>query len=151
MTTLDAIEGDDGATYWFTPDHVERVPDVTDLTLLNERFNTMYFIAPGDERNVEQPMLQFEKEVEIDLLLVQQHHQTIEPFVAKVDPIMWTIQNRMMQDVEKALLADTSFGGLVTNAEIPIRQRGAEDTWSLGWAVVFAQIMVNYTHDYDAP
>ena len=139
---LAAIVGDDGTTFWYTP-MVIRTHSI-DLGILEGGFKTIYAIAPDEEESTEESSGRFEKVTRLVLMLARRHDSDDSHHGAKA-PLRHTEQNRMIHDVDRALLGDTTLGGLVDNFEIPRRLQNADDVWVEGWAVVMCDVQATYS------
>lgn len=148
--TVEAITADSGATYWYKPDVVERAATVEDMRLLNDRFDTIYILAPDEEVPPEVPGKEVDERYTFDFLLARKHLNSDEPY-SQDAPIRWTIQTRLSRDFKKALWADITLGGIVDNVNITRVSFRSEETHVEKWAVVIGQAEIVSLHSAATP
>jgi hypothetical protein len=107
---LAAIRGDGGATYFYTVDLVARVDHFADDQLSNDRPATVYLLRAGDETLSEGTTGFNLAEAEFFLIVAQRYGNTDAPVGSKNLRQQLTIQNRLIRDALKALLADVKLG-----------------------------------------
>jgi hypothetical protein len=150
-TRLEGIAEDGGVTYWFSPDLVLRAPGFTRDCLDSSR-STIYTLVPIDEQVIEQTSGEIQRELVIAIALATKFSPASENPLNPPDPDRWKLQNRMVQDVLKRLLDDSTppfswFGSIgVENLEVLLIDMTAENTYELGWAIVLLRIVVKYAH-----
>jgi len=145
VANLRSIEGGDGQSigadgYWYKPDVVERVRAIEDKRVLNEKYTTIYALAPFHVTSEESTTREVEKVKTIDFLLARKHLKPDEPYQQQ-SPIPWTVQNRLWHDFERKILSDVQLGGLVENVNFGETVFAAESTYVAGWAIVIGQLL----------
>ena len=145
VTNLRSIVGGDGQSvgadgYWHKPDIVERTRAIEDKRVLDERYNTIYALAPVSMTSEESTTREVGKVITIDFLLARKHKHPDDPYHAQA-PIPWTVQNRLWHDLERKILADVTLGGLVENVNFGEVVFAAESTYVAGWAIVIGQLL----------
>ena len=153
VATLQSIEGGDGHSvgadgYWYKPDVVERTDAIDALGVLNEKYTTIYALAPFQVTSVESTTRGVEKVITIDFLLARKHLTSDEVFRAQL-PRRWTVQNRLWHDFERKILADVQLGGLVENVNFSEAVFAAESTYMAGWAIVVGQVLPTDLQDIE--
>lgn len=145
-TDLDAIVGDNGTTYWYTPDKVVRVPKWA-REWLKPEYNTIYLIRdtvdtrllPGDEFGSES------EDIYAYVMVAQQDKRSQQdPFKASTKA--GTIRERMIQDVANKMTSTPTLGGL---AEFGINYVGALREIEVeggGWIAAELAFELRYTH-----
>ena len=166
QTALRAFTADGGSTYWYEPSLVPalnlkaamRFPELTevcfDASLGSETTPAViYILAPGQEVKDGFTFRNTGSELRVDLAAFR-HHTAAEsnPFVPP-SPSRWTVQNRLARDVEKALTADRTLGGLALTLDVEAVDRVSEDVTddAVPWAVVFLRVVVLYEHADGTP
>lgn len=155
-TSLAAIVGDAGTTYWYTPGAVARSSWSEDDTPLLDPsvVGPIYAVRPGEERHTEDVGEVVNVLADIHILLVSRF-ETPEAPLTPATPSRATVVNRMVRDVLRKLLADVqlgafSVGGLVENifAEPVIVDR---DRFVAGWAIAEIVFASAYRYVGGAP
>lgn len=146
-----------GDEYWYEPDRIERAHAFT-KEMLDSSLDTIYILSPDDEVNEEMTYTDTEGQLRLDLTVARRLKASTENALKRKasDELRWTLQNRLVHDVKKALrgagndgehrLLPTAEapGGLVLHTSIPLTERSAEDTFLPGWALAFMRIEVLY-------
>lgn len=164
---LQAIVGDGGTSYWWTPHAVVVSPALTQLCLrssLGTGFETdpatIYVLSPGPEekagatlgRNGSQRAV-----MSLDLSLCRFFPANEDPHDPP-NPDRVTVQSRLLRDAEKALLKDIADGvqplfgvaGCV-GIEVSAADRTAEATWEQNWALAFLRAEISYFYPVTTP
>lgn len=149
-TTLEGIVGDDGTTYWYTPDVVERTHEWRSRQILNDKYQTIYILSPFEIEVEEQAGQQHEEFALIDFALLRRYQLDDEVYRAQT-PTRWTEQTRLWGDFKKKILSDPTLGGLVTNIQFRSVSFDAEDTYYEGWQGVIGQIAPYQSLQGDSP
>lgn len=150
VTQLQAIVGDLGATYWYTPGLVRRAHVVSDQ-VLQASLETIYVLTP--DRKTEERKAFGTGSVPIEAtqfltLTLLGRFQTSNELNA--DPSRWTIQERMKRDITKKLLEDPTLGGLTFALDLTDSIEEPEN-YVDGWAVVFQRLEARYVYDQATP
>jgi hypothetical protein len=154
VNKLAAIAGDGGATYWFTPTKVVRVPGwaAWENDWLDEKYPVLYFVKPGLRTYQEDATRGMEGHMELWLLLATQYlPDTLNPInlASEPAPLGETLGNRMQRDVEKALRVDITLGGLAVNVEMP--DVNPMTPYLERWALVEARLKIWFLYGFDTP
>ena len=156
---LQAILSDGGTTYWYTPTAVVRGDfddDVLDASLGTEATPAVvYLLSLDDELDEDETFQATRCEMHVDLLVARRFTPANEnPHLVEVaaatDPAMrrQTVQNRLAADAKRALRGNfklTSLAapeGLSLHIRIPLTEKGAQDTFTPGWAIAFLRLEV---------
>jgi hypothetical protein len=151
-TELEAVSGDNGTTYWYTPEKVVRVDYYLDQYFKSATGYgpVVYFLRDtGDDRRTRQPEAfgDTARELDVFIMATYQDNEERDPF--KTSTNRGTVRNRMLQDVEKVLEANYHRSGLAFNTElIDVRRDFREPQ---GWILGELYFVVTYTHDIGAP
>lgn len=151
--TLAEIVGDNGATYWYTPTVVRHYD--FDETCLDPSLDTIYVLVPDAEEKREGSTCEIEADQRVSIAACHRFEPATErPFDAD-EPIRWTIQNRMVRDIEQKLRGGAGpttpfLGGLVEGLEVERVARGPE-TFSEKWAIAFLSVVASYSYRFNAP
>lgn len=148
-TALEAIVGDDGATYWHTY-QVIRYHALTDAILDPSLGKPILVIIPDIVNNEEDNNQEIIKRIRFDIAGTKQYQLPRSPFKQKT-PLFWTVQDRINQDVEKKLREDITLGGLSENLEIELVDQTAETTYIDGWATVLMNCLVKAVVNASTP
>ena len=140
-TELEAITGDSGTTYWYTPDKVTRC-DVFDARLLVAQYQVIYLQRDsGDDGRSDRAFGEEGRAIDI---FIQVHKQDTR---GEKDPhqaitTAGTIRNRMIKDVMKAMRTNNRHNNLAINTEIEsvLRDLASPDGW------ISAEIMLTITY-----
>ncbi len=150
-TDIEAIAGDNGTNYWYTPDIVVRV-DHYEREHLKEAYDIIYLLREtGDERIANFAAFgEVSSIFEIFVMAMQKDTRNADerdPFDAST--LSGTIRNRMLRDVIKKLEGNHTVGGLAYNLEYTGVGRDFEEP--AGWIVGEVAFDVTYTHDMENP
>lgn len=146
---LAGIVGDDGVTFWFTPDRVVRVPAFHGA-VLETGLTTIYSLSPVRvEETPENISLGMRAMLTVDLAVATKFDpQTEDPFLQEA-PIRWTVQTRLERDAKKRLRSDfTLLGntGAHRFTTIPVTDYASDLTYLESWAVVFLRVQLHYRY-----
>lgn len=152
-SSLAAIVGDAGANYWFTPSvalrHFGIVKEMFDASV-----DLAYFVIGDDIDSEEDASYFVTKQLPLDVVGIKRFIDDERPFKA-IDPKRGTIQLRMLRDVERKLRLDYqpggTYNGLVENIDVVALERSHDRTYMEGFAVVFARVLITYSHPADQP
>lgn len=154
LTSLEAIVGDGGTTYWYTPSKVIRYGGFTDACL-NPMVGdpaTIYVLIPSEEERTPFAMGgRWKARCILDIVAAQRFVPATEDPFNPPSPDRWQIQNRLARDIERKLLAGATVGGLAIDTEVQVVDRDPEDTHVDGWAVVLLRTLVEYEYAETAP
>lgn len=141
-----------GASYWYTPSKVLRTV-VFDEGDLDVSHDLVILIAPGDETHREAGTGdassggEMAVEAEIRLLAAKRYNPATENPYQEQAPTRWTIGNRLVRDVLKALLSDVTLGGLAQNIHAKGDGIVADRArFIAGWALVELRLVVLYRY-----
>jgi len=153
VAALRGIQGGDGQSvgadgYWYKPDVVERTHAIDALGVLNEKYTTIYALAPFQVTSEESTTRGVEKVMTIDFLLARKHLKPDEVYRAQ-PPMRWAVQNRLWHDFERKILADVQLNGLVENVNFSEAVFAAESTYVPGWAIVVGQVLPTDLQDIE--
>lgn len=146
-----SIVGDGGTTYWLTPSLVVRVPGFTEECLAAD-LTTVITLSPDAPDQVEGLTFTTMKgqllvhvacatqftAAEVDMLHPATVHREI-------------LQDRLLQDLEKAVGASNTLGGKCLWARLVERDKSAQRTFALGWAVAYASVLIEYAYPEGQP
>jgi hypothetical protein len=149
QSSLAGIVGDSGATYWDTY-RVIRHHAMTDAILDTSITTPILVVIPDIVENEEFTNREIESMVRFDIAGTKQYKLPLNPFRAE-EPLFWTVQNRIAQDVQKKLLGDVTLGGLTDNLEIELVDQTAETTYIDGWATVLMNCMARTVFNASTP
>lgn len=147
---LAAIVGDNGTTYWYTPERAVRVGQY-DRLIADPSLGQVYAIRPGEETHREYSTGDaisggvVAAEAELFVLMLRPTEASDDaPFGA--DGVTKSLeQDRMVRDFLRALWLDVTLGGLALNVVdgslIVDRDVDVE-----GWAAAEARLTVSYTY-----
>lgn len=154
VTLFDAIASDAGTTYWYTP-NVTRLPGIQPNILKPGKASgseSILAIIPVDTRGNEESTHEVTKTTQVDLALLKLWAPSAEVPFNTPSPDRMKLQHRLLQDAEKAVLADVRLGGLVDNLYMDwFVDQTAENTYVPGWAVAFVRMTILYHHDKASP
>ena len=151
-TDLEAIVGDDGETYWYTPGKVNRV----DYTESRVQFKTgygnpIYMVSDtGDDRPSAGAAAFGETGRAFDVFVLcayQDDRGERDPYEATL--ASGTIRNRMIKDVVKKIITDRRLGGLVYDTVyLDVKRDFVEPE---GWILGEVFFEVTYQHAIGDP
>ena len=150
-SSLAAINGDSGLTYWFTPGAVVRTlwfEETGPNSVLDSSITgPIYAIRPGEEDHTEGTTQEIDAAMDLFILVAAPFGTPDSPF-EPANPSRWTVINRMVRDVLRKLLQDVqllSIGGAVENVmatpTIVDRDRFVE-----GWAIAEIHLRISYSY-----
>lgn len=144
QVSLAAIVSDDGLS-----PRVGRVVFFEDHDL-DTSLDYIILMRPGDEHHVEESTQEIRGEMEVFLFLARKFTPATE-IVWSVDaPSRWTVADRMVQDVLKAIFNNVTLSGLVNNlvndSFMVDRARFMDK-----WACAEVRFVVNYSWQKGAP
>lgn len=146
-----AIVGDGGTTYWLTPDIVARVPGFTE-ECLDSSLTTIITLSPDAPDQAEGLTFTTMK----GSLLV--HVATSTRFdTAEADRLhpatvhREILQDRLLQDLEKAVASSNTLGGRCLWARVVERDKSAQRTFAERWAVAYASVLIEYAYPETQP
>lgn len=151
-TDLEAIVGDSGTNYWYTPDIVVRVDEYRNAHL-KEIYDTIYLIREtGYERTTDIAAAFGEVGAMLEVFVMAltkdpRNADERDPFDATT--LAGTYRNRMVRDVVKKLESDRTLGGLAFNVEYSGVGRDFEEPE--GWIVAEIAFDVHYIHTLETP
>jgi hypothetical protein len=150
-----AIVGDNGTTYWYSPDRVVRV-QAWDRLIADPTVGCVYGLRAGEERHREEgtgaPSSggQVGAEAEFWVLMLRPTAAVDESPFGEDASVKATEQDRMVRDFLRALWLDVTLGGLASNVAdgslVIDRDVDVE-----GWAVVEARFTVLYSYPARTP
>jgi hypothetical protein len=151
-TSLDAIVGDSGVTYWYTPGIVIRVDYTESRVAFKDGYgNPVYMVSdtgPDDPANDSAGFSETGRSFGVFVLCAYQDDRgDRDPYTAAT--LSGTIRNRMLKDVVKKIELDRMLGGLVYDAEHGEAKRDFEEP--SGWILGEAFFEVTYQHDIGDP
>jgi hypothetical protein len=151
-TSLEAITGDDGTTYWYTPGTVVRTDYFDSRQMFRTGFGDyLYFIRDtGDENETVDPTAFGERADDLDvfiMLAAQDTRGDRDPFTATL--LSGTIRNRMVKDVVKKLEGDLTLGGVAFNIRAGLKRRDFVEPE--GWILAEVHFIVTYYHTLGSP
>lgn len=155
-----AIAGDGGATYWNTfsgaAARTIRHPGLEER-LFDPSLDLLCVIVPDDSSKTRETNRTHLAEARIDVAVAKRFAGDGDPW-APADPLYpsrATLQSRLAQDVEKALMADpalNAFRGLeVIDLRVGSEDRSPEATWDPAWAMTILRLAVTYRYRPEAP
>jgi hypothetical protein len=148
-TTLAAIVGDSGSTYWYTPSAVYRAPALVEGLLDRSLASTptIYVLIPDEKEPQYSAFGRLWTTASYDLVCLQSWElPTSDAAEYQSSTLRETVQNRMEADVRKALFTDPTLGGLAITVDIPFVDQSAENTWFEGWAMTMLRVVVQFEH-----
>ena len=153
-TSLEAIAGDSGVTYWYTPTKVVRTDSFDSREMFRDGYGDyQYYINDtGDEDDTTDPAGSGEAANRLDVYIMLAAKDTgddRDPFTATL--LSGTIRNRMIKDVVKKLESDSTLGlgGKVFNSK-PERMR-RDFVEPEGWILAWVHNVVTYYHALGSP
>ena len=150
QTSLAAIVGDGGATYWYTPSVVLRVSFFPQGFMFEPAAGPVqYVLSPGGEDIIEERTSQgaaaeHEFVLQVAMLL---DAPTENPYI-EATPIRATVVNRLVRDAVRKLLSDVVLGGLVGNVvttSLAIDREQYDPRWAM------AQIRFTVSYPFQGP
>jgi hypothetical protein len=152
---LRTILGDSGTTFWYTPEHVQRVDDfaMPYLTPPDLKAETLYLVRKGDCQPVLGTTGTNQKRLEIWVLMARRRDPREPAAPSKIQgDLPSTVQERLLADLTKRVQQDINLqaAGLnfVSLVEIT-RENRAFDIQ--GWVVAEALLTASYWHPRAQP
>ena len=150
-TDLEAITGDNGTTYWYTPGKVIRVDYFDSKNHFRTGYGDYIYMIRDTVDEDEAPraaaMGGMADLFDLYILLAARDTRGNEdPF--KATTAAGTIRNRMIHDVRKKLETDHTRGGLALDTRFHERRDFVEPD---GWIVGEVQCVITYTHTRGSP
>lgn len=150
-TSLAAIVGDRGATYWYTPTVVKRVTFFPEEQDLDPTCDVIYLLRPGDEDIVEEETSAgCRGQMELFLVVAKLYKVPTENPFKEEAPTRWTVVNRLVRDAVRCLLSDVTVGGLVINV-LTTSLSVDRDRYLPTWAIAELRFVVEYPFLASAP
>ena len=149
-TDLEAITGDDGATYWYTPGKVIRVDYLESRVSFNAGHgNPVYMVGDTgpDRPSATAAFGETGRAIGVFVLTAIQHEGERDPYTATIVP--GTIRNRMIKDVVKKIEINRMRGGLSLDTEYQDVKRDFKEP--KGWILAEIYFEVIYQHDIGDP
>lgn len=138
--------------YWYKPDKTVRV-DAMDVRLLSNRnYNHVILIGPGDEYETEKAALTIDHSMDVFVLAARQYKpDQTDPYLRYGTGMVinWTIQNRLVRDLIRALVKDVTLNNLCINCEIKDISR--DFAVPEGWSIVILRLVILFDHQKDLP
>lgn len=151
-TELEAITGDNGAAYWYTPGKVVRVDYFNSKTVFKDGYgNPIYLIrdtGDEDENSEYATMGGMASDLGVFVMVAYQDDRgERDPFTATT--LSGTIRNRMLRDVQKKMETDHTRGSLAINtAQFSKRRDFVEPA---GWILGELHFVVSYEYTRGTP
>lgn len=149
------IEGDGGTTFWYTPEHVQRVDDFATpyLTPPGSTPATVYLVRKGDGQPELRTTGTNRKRLEVWVLMAQRRDPSESAAPSKISgDLPSTVQERLLADLTKRVQQDINLqaAGLnfVSLVEITRENRGFDVQ---GWVVAEALLVASYWHPRAQP
>jgi hypothetical protein len=150
-TTLEAVIGDGGTSYWYTPSVVWTVPYFEDRHL-DGSHEYILLIRSGDETHEEHASGgMMRADAEVFILVARKYEPATEHPAEVASPDRSTLIDRCVRDVLRAVLANPKLGlSYVENvaAEPVIVDRAQEVE---GWALAEIRTVVRYEYQKATP
>lgn len=152
-TEIEAIAGDNGTTYWYTPDKVVRVDSFDSRQNFRDGYGDYIYLirdTPNEDENIGMAAFSgMAHDLDIWLLLMARDKLgDIDPFTATT--LKGDVREKMIQDVRKMLENDVTRGGLALNTARYYIMRDFEDE-PQGWIVAEISCVITYTHTRGDP
>lgn len=159
-TALEAIVGDGGTTYSYTPAAVVRAhaftAEVLDPSVSGDR--VIYCLIPGDQQETRPGAFSRVRLSQLPVTVIAAKRfdgATDNPF-SPPSPSRWEVQELLIRDAERALLNSDSLNGrgaspLAICLDVPERDRSTEETFVEGWALALLRVEVLYQYQDTAP
>jgi len=151
-TGFAAIVGDQGATYWHTPNLVARVHHFEDAHLEKARGDVVYLLQAGDETHEEITTNErLMGRAEFFLLVAKRYAPANENAGSLDGEGRQTIVNQLVRDAIRALTRDVTLSGQTINV---IDQEPLSVDRSMvftGWALAQLHFLVGYPYHSVAP
>jgi hypothetical protein len=158
VDVLEAIVGDGGTTYHHKAARVVRAAGFTSACLDESIVDgAIYVLVPGESERSRPGAMGGVRlsELPVDIVIALRFTDGDDPFNPP-DPTRWDVQDQLLKDAEKALLASDVLNGrsasqLAINVDIVEKDRSPENTFVEGWAVAFMAVRVMYQATEAAP
>jgi hypothetical protein len=153
-TDLEAITGDSGVTYWYTPGKVIRV-DYTEsrVSFKSGYGNPIYMVSdtgPDDPDGESAATGEIGRSFGVYVLCAYQDDRgERDPYEATT--LSGTIRNRMLKDVVKKLELDRMLSGLAFVYDVEHGEAKRDFEEPTGWILGEAFFEVTYQHDIGDP
>lgn len=154
---LRGIEADGGVTRHYTPTAVVRAEAFT-TELLDSSLDgdqVVICISPEDTEDEEATFTDTQTVKVFHVTAAKVHTPAVtNPLDPAYDngehPIRETVQSRLEADIKntlrdvanRKLISDDDPAGLAIHTQVPLTEKGAEDTWHESWAIVFMRVEV---------
>jgi len=151
-TELEAISGDSGTTYWYTPGKVARVDYFDSKMVIKEGYgNPLYLVRDtGDEDENPEFATMGGMASDMDIYIMcayKDDRGNKDPFTA--DTLSGTIRNRMLRDIQKKMESDVTRGSLAIDTSRFSKRRDFAEPQ--GWILAEIQFVVTYTYTRGTP
>ena len=151
-TELEAIAGDGGTNYWYTPGVVVRVDSFNSRQHFKDGYGDYLYLVndSGDDRPTIQPAGFGETARVLDVFVMvaaKDLRGDRDPFTATLKA--GTIRNRMIKDVSKMLDGNYNRGSLAFDTEHSDTRRDFAEPD--GWIVGELYFQVTYKHNIGEP
>lgn len=152
-TEIEAITGDRGVTYWYTPSKVVRVDSFDSRQNFRDGFGDYIYLirdTPDEDENIgEAAFSQMAHDLYIWLILeARDKRGDSDPFTAST--LKGDVREKMIQDVRKMLENDVTRGGLALDTSNYHILRDFQDE-PQGWIVAEISCVITYTHTRGDP
>lgn len=156
---LRGIEADGGVTAHYTPSAVVRAEafseELLDTSIDGDQ--VIVCISPEDTEDDESTYSDTSSQKVFHVTAAKIHNPAVvKPLDPSWDngeyPIRETVQNRLEADLknrlrgDRTLVSDEDPNGLSLHISVPLTEKGAEDTYHEGWAIVFCRVEVLCDH-----
>jgi hypothetical protein len=146
-----SIVGDEGTTYWLTPAIVARVPGFSD-ECLDASHTTIITMSPDAPDQVEGLTFTTMKgQILVHIAAATQFTTAEAGALHPAEAHREILQDRLLQDLEKAVGSSNTLGGLCLWARIVERDKSPQRTFALGWAVAYASVLIEYAYTEGQP
>jgi hypothetical protein len=151
-TDLEAIAGDGGTTYWYTPGKVIRVDYTESRVQFKDGYgNPIYMVSDTGDDSATPIAVAFGetgRSLGVFVLVAYQDNRSDwDAYTAST--LSGTIRNRMIKDVVKKIELDRLLGGLVFDTEyLEVKRDFIEPD---GWILGEVYFNVTYQHDIGDP
>lgn len=153
------IVGDGGVTYWRTYGSAGNGRTIRwaglEDRLFDPSLDTLCVVIPDNSRKVRETSRTHLAECYVHVAAAARLEEGEGDPFNPPDPSRQTLQSRLAQDIERALMADpalNAFRGLeVTDLRVDSEDRGPEATWDESWAMVILRLAITYRYRPEAP